>query len=995
MNFPKMDKDKVRDMVMEGKRHLSFVVSLYRKQLLQGRHFLHEHPATAMSWKDPGIRALASHPLVSCVVADQCQYGLLTPSQSDSSKMLPALKPTRFMTSSPQMAKCLQKRCDRSHVHQQLVGGRAAAAAFYPLPLIRAILKGMRDTAIAEGGNLDFRTDEINAIQAVKITSKAAPTEPAKTGSSDSSQVTMVSGGVLPIGYKDENYKTKYLDEYTGETLPETLIRAAIREELDYFNDRVWQICTKDDMAKYDDHIFVRSRWVMCNKGDAEVPDCRARLVACEVNKTGEKNDLFYASTPPLEAKKAMFDRYSQHARQGKHPLRLSFVDVRKAYFNGTPKRNVFMTLPKELGLPSHFVAKQVRCVYGTRDAGSIWEDVYRGALEAMGFESAVASPCCFVNEKKNISVVVHGDDFTALGTDQDLDWYETELAKHFELKIRGRLGEGCPGDNELRILNRVVRITPTGLTYEADPRHADLLAQSMTLTDANSVATPGVKDPEAEYQLDKRDEISPVTQLADPCLDIPAKSGGMHHSVVDPNSPMPSMVNAMVQNKCVSFSSKIDTHFVTPYSEIYGIHPSQIKASSIGFQKVPSDVDPYTSKSGAVMQARAVKKWSPEAQESFRKARIHRRQLISDQSIGITGMHALRVHVERDQRVVEGLIPNLALALQNLHGIDRDVCIATLAIAVPPADLIQEKKYHPACEDPLTRSLLGTLDRICATRTPPAYKKGGPAAKRQGAKAVKKMERSADSSFILSPEEATLFRALSARANFLSQDRPDINFSTKELCREFAAPTQKSYLRLKRLVRYLVGVPRLVYFYPFLAKGDKPATAIDLYVDTDFAGCKETRRSTSGGVAMAGKNNIKHWSKTQTTIALSSGEAELNGIGAGIAMGMGVQSICRDLGYHYDLRVHTDETAAIGIARRRGMGKIRHLDTTDLWVQEKIRTGRVELLKVPGQENPADVMTKYVDKGLMSKMLMKMGMMPLEGRAKCAPAIAGVSPIH
>ena len=271
--------------------------------------------------------------------------------------------------------------------------------------------------------------------------------------------------------------------------------------------------------------------------------------------------------------------------------------------------------------------------------------------------------------------------------------------------------------------------------------------------------------------------------------------------------------------------SSKIDTHFVTPYSEIYGIHPSQIKASSIGFQEVPSDVDPYTSKSGAVMQARAVKKWSPEAQESFRKARIHRRQLISDQSIGITGMHALRVHVERDQRIVEGLIPNLALALQNLHGIDRDVCIATLAIAVPPADSIQEKKYHPACEDPLTRSLLGTLDRICATRTPPAYKKGGPAAKRQGAKAVKKMERSADSSFILSPEEATLFRALSARANFLSQDRPDINFSTKELCREFAAPTQKSYLRLKRLVRYLVGVPRLVYFYPFLAKGEKPAT--------------------------------------------------------------------------------------------------------------------------------------------------------------------------
>ena len=139
----------------------------------------------------------------------------------------------------------------------------------------------------------------------------------------------------------------------------------------------------------------------------------------------------------------------------------------------------------------------------------------------------------------------------------------------------------------------------------------------------------------------------------------------------------------------------------------------------------------------------------------------------------------------------------------------------------------------------------------------------------------------------------------------------------------------------------------------------------------------------------MVGGCNIKHWSKTQPTIALSSGEAELNGIGAGIAQGLGVQSICRDLGYNYNLRVHSDATAAIGIARRRGMGKIRHLDTTDLWVQEVVRSGRVELVKVLGSENPADVLTKFVDRPLLDKMLAKMNMQKLDGRAKCAPAIA------
>ena len=80
-----------------------------------------------------------------------------------------------------------------------------------------------------------------------------------------------------------------------------------------------------------------------------------------------------------------------------------------------------------------------------------------------------------------------------------------------------------------------------------------------------------------------------------------------------------------------------------------------------------------------------------------------------------------------------------------------------------------------------------------------------------------------------------------------------------------------------------------------------------------------------------------KHWSKTQSTIALSSGEAELGGIAYGMAQALGLQSICRDLGMDLKLRVHSDATAAIGIAKRRGLGRIRHLHTADLWVQEKI----------------------------------------------------------
>jgi len=279
------------------------------------------------------------------------------------------------------------------------------------------------------------------------------------------------------------------------------------------------------------------------------------------------------------------------------------------------------------------------------------------------------------------------------------------------------------------------------------------------------------------------------------------------------------------------------------------------------------------------------------------------------------------------------------------------------------------------------------TQARICAQRTPPTHKAGGPGAKRAGAKAATKMEQHS-TEYKLSSEDATTFRALSARANYLSQDRADICFNTKELCREFAVPNRHSHERLKRVCRYLVGKPRLIHKYDW---GSGAADDyLEVYCDTDFAGCKETRRSTSGGVCLFGGSNIKQWSKTQTTIALSSGEAELHGINSGITQGLGLQSIAKDLGFDVKVRVHSDATAALGICRRRGLGKIRHLDVADLWAQDKVRSGAIELCKILGAENPADIMTKYIEKPLLEKMLLKMNMHVMEGRAACAPAKAG-----
>ena len=119
---------------------------------------------------------------------------------------------------------------------------------------------------------------------------------------------------------------------------------------------------------------------------------------------------------------------------------------MRKAYVNAIPERAIYMKLPQELGLGSDLVARQIRCVYGTRDAGKLWEDTYTQALEHSGFTTGVANPCIFYHRVRDITIVVCGDDFAASGTDADSDWYEQALQESFEIKLRGRLGGGCPG---------------------------------------------------------------------------------------------------------------------------------------------------------------------------------------------------------------------------------------------------------------------------------------------------------------------------------------------------------------------------------------------------------------------------------------------------------------------------------------------------------------------------------------------------------------------
>ena len=194
------------------------------------------------------------------------------------------------------------------------------------------------------------------------------------------------------------------------------------------------------------------------------------------------------------------------------------------------------------------------------------------------------------------------------------------------------------------------------------------------------------------------------------------------------------------------------------------------------------------------------------------------------------------------------------------------------------------------------------------------------------------------------------------ARANYLVQDQPDIEFATKEVCRCMSKSTRRCWEKLKRIARYLLEHPRAITQFK---KGGN-LDVIKVYTNSDWAGCRKTRKSTSGGIVVLG-GVVKSWSSTQTqpSIALPSEEVEYSALVKAATEGIGLQSILRDLEFETSVEVYTDSSAAKSIASRIGVEKVRHIHTKLLWIQEAFRDGRIKLTKISGGHNPADVLSK------------------------------------
>ena len=123
-----------------------------------------------------------------------------------------------------------------------------------------------------------------------------------------------------------------------------------------------------------------------------------------------------------------------------------------------------------------------------------------------------------------------------------------------------------------------------------------------------------------------------------------------------------------------------------------------------------------------------------------------------------------------------------------------------------------------------------------------------------------------------LSEVDALRYRALVARCDHLAPDTPDLAYAVNELAGSTPSPTRGDWTRLKRLGRYALERKRLKQWFPWQHSQYKLVT----YSDADWAGCRVSRKSTTGGFIIVGQHATTGWSKTQTLVALSAGESEL-----------------------------------------------------------------------------------------------------------------------
>jgi hypothetical protein len=213
----------------------------------------------------------------------------------------------------------------------------------------------------------------------------------------------------------------------------------------------------------------------------------------------------------------------------------------------------------------------------------------------------------------------------------------------------------------------------------------------------------------------------------------------------------------------------------------------------------------------------------------------------------------------------------------------------------------------------------------------------------------------SADEGPLLS--DPTEYRSFAGALQYITLTRPDIAHAVQQACLYMHAPREPHLNLVKRILRYLKGTLDLG-----LRLHATPATSLTAYSDADWAGCPDTRRSTSGYCIYLGDNLVSWSSKRQATVSRSSAEAEYRAVAHAVAECCWLRQLLQEL--HHPLQAATivfcDNVSAVYMASNPVQhSRTKHIEIDIHFVREKVSLGHIRVLHVPSSRQFADIMTK------------------------------------
>ena len=211
---------------------------------------------------------------------------------------------------------------------------------------------------------------------------------------------------------------------------------------------------------------------------------------------------------------------------------------------------------------------------------------------------------------------------------------------------------------------------------------------------------------------------------------------------------------------------------------------------------------------------------------------------------------------------------------------------------------------------------------------------------------------------------------------------RPDIAFSMSILARHLNNPTEEHLEDLDRANEYVASTIRQELVFKRQddsSNGNQCShTTVSGYVDASYASCPDTRRSRTGYVFTLAGGAIAWCSKQQSCVAKSSAEAEYMALSEAGSHGIWLKRLLNDLGIGNDgpVSLYTDSLSAMAITlnNHKSHGKTRHIETHWHWIREQVESKRIRLIHIPGQEQPADALTKPLERTKLNNFKQKMG---------------------